>query len=89
MNKKKKVLYCGCGITIGVIITIFILSIYMAFTTPALDKPFKSDIIYINQQDSTIEFFKRDIRQMKEDIERLKRKKSRLIINCCPKDTIR
>lgn len=60
--------------------------VYKACNAPHQNEQQQCNIVYIDN-DSSVSFLKKEIERLKTDVEILKRKKSKLIINCYNSDT--
>ena len=70
----------------SITIIAIVFCVYMACNAPHQNEQQQCNIVYIDN-DSSVSFLKKEIERLKTDVEILKRKKSKLIINCCNSDT--
>ena len=70
----------------SITIIAIVFCVYKACNAPYQNEEPQGNIVYISN-DSSVSFLKKEIERLKTDVEILKRKKSKLIINCYNSDT--
>ena len=84
--KNKKIVDGIVSILSSITIIAIVFCVYKACNAPYQNEQPQCNIVYISN-DSSVSFLKKEIERLKTDVEILKRKKSKLIINCCNSDT--